>query len=281
VKKALGIFAEIVKKIVDGDLRAVTKLIDANKFDVNTLSDDGKTLLMVAAYAAKKDIIEFLIARGADVNLQDQAGDDALSLAGKADHREIGEYLIDKGAVVRMENRERLFALAETIEPPDIYVCLIKDEPHMVAVLPETTGEQESVIKQAVPACLFRCELHLLSEYPIIHLGLGIPSQILGPSKIHFSIVDTTSNFQNGNFQSWANAVKRACGTFLHIYGPDHRQIASGQLNLPAEIVTDVGEAVARSKQAVKGKSTSPASFRNASQKFYEQHPAPYIGKGL
>lgn len=60
------------------------------------------TPLHFAAQAGQKDIVEFLIAKGADVNAETIKGETPLQFAADNDHKEVVELLIEKGADVSL-----------------------------------------------------------------------------------------------------------------------------------------------------------------------------------
>ena len=63
-----------------GHDRCVEVLLDAGA-DINAQDEVGRTALMEACVAFKKDVIRLLISRGADVNLCDNNGCTALMRA--------------------------------------------------------------------------------------------------------------------------------------------------------------------------------------------------------
>ncbi len=75
--------------------------------DINAVSNDGITPLMLAAQNAKLDVVELLLKHGAKVNAKDNMGKTALDYANKA---EVSDYLkqsvkdsrLDKDGVIKM-----------------------------------------------------------------------------------------------------------------------------------------------------------------------------------
>lgn len=88
---------EIGAAVAGGDTAKVESLLDQG-VDPNSKTDDGKTLLMLAAYLGHTDIAKLLIDKGADVNAKDQDGKTALMYAAEKNNIEIGKLLLEKGA---------------------------------------------------------------------------------------------------------------------------------------------------------------------------------------
>lgn len=83
--------------VANGDTAEVESLLDEG-VSPNSKADDGKTLLMLAAYLGHTDIVELLIDKGADVNGKDQNGKTALIYAVEKGNLEIVKLLLENGA---------------------------------------------------------------------------------------------------------------------------------------------------------------------------------------
>ncbi len=70
----------MINAVMAGDTAKVQSLLDKG-VSPNLKTDDGKTILMLAAYLGKTDIAKLLIERGADVNAKDNDGKTALMYA--------------------------------------------------------------------------------------------------------------------------------------------------------------------------------------------------------
>lgn len=90
-EKAIG------NAVANGDTAKVESLLDQG-VSPNSKTDDGKTLLMLAAYLGHTDIVKLLINYGADVNAKDQDGKTALMYAAEKNNVEIGKLLLENGA---------------------------------------------------------------------------------------------------------------------------------------------------------------------------------------
>ena len=91
--------------------KSISFILDEKLLDVNDVGDGG--FLHFAACACDKDMIDFLIARGADVNKQDEDGQSPISWASADGARGISmiKYLIERhGArIVNVNDDESLF----------------------------------------------------------------------------------------------------------------------------------------------------------------------------
>jgi len=89
--------APVFVSIKDGDLSKLKSLIGSGT-DINTKDDRQKTLLMAAAAAGNKDMVEFLLSKNADVNAKRVDGDTALMAAARSKNIDVFKLLIEKGA---------------------------------------------------------------------------------------------------------------------------------------------------------------------------------------
>ncbi|XP_067654130.1 uncharacterized protein [Haliotis asinina] len=65
----------------DGDLERVKRILSAGHVDINYRGGLSRTPVMVAAWRGHRDVVEFLVGRGADVSLVDGDGDNILHYA--------------------------------------------------------------------------------------------------------------------------------------------------------------------------------------------------------
>jgi ankyrin repeat protein len=84
---------EWVTAIVQRDLDRIEELLPAVD-DVDRCPDDRRTALMLAAGAARHDLLRALVARGAAVNARNERGGTALMYAASAGDRESVELLL-------------------------------------------------------------------------------------------------------------------------------------------------------------------------------------------
>ena len=164
-------------------------------------------------------------------------------------------------------------------KPGTVFVCVLDGEPQAIAMLHEVQAEQLPTIKQSVTrgACLLRGEFFSMPEYPLVHIGLGIPVQFLGGTRFAVSILESVMNFVEANFQDWVAGVEVKKYTLLHVFGPDYSHIATGRMNLGAEIVAGIVDAVNRANSAFEKIPETALDFNKALAAFFEQHPEPFI----
>jgi hypothetical protein len=162
-------------------------------------------------------------------------------------------------------------------QPGVVFLCVLDGEPHAVAVLREVRDEHTATIRRSVGACILRAEFFSMPEYPIVHIGLGIPVEYLGETQVRLAIVDNLVDFMEANFQDWVNAVEAKGYTAMHVYGPEFSHIATGRKALEAEIVASLVGALDRANAACEKIAETALDFKKAGTRFYEQHPDPFI----
>ena len=91
--------------------KEIINLLLENGAEVNVPNNsDGKTPLMHAAYARRKDITALFVKHGAEVNAQDNRGETALMMAAWGP-KDVAELLLDHGADVHLRNNQGETAL--------------------------------------------------------------------------------------------------------------------------------------------------------------------------
>jgi ankyrin repeat protein len=71
---------------------------------INQKNEGNNTALMSACYIGHLDMAKFLISKGADMNVKNETGDTALMLACKREHVDIMRLLLKNGAKVNVQN---------------------------------------------------------------------------------------------------------------------------------------------------------------------------------
>ncbi len=87
----------MVEAVTKGDTAKVQGFLDQG-LSSNLKADDGKSVLMLAAYLGHTDIAKLLIDRGADVNAKDNDGKTPLMYAAEKGNIEMAKLLLEKGA---------------------------------------------------------------------------------------------------------------------------------------------------------------------------------------
>lgn len=163
--------------------------------------------------------------------------------------------------------------------PGIVFVYVLDGEPNAIAMLHEIQPGTLPVIKTSVAegACLLRGEFFSMTDYPLIHIGLGIPVRFTDKTRFDVSILESVVNFAEANFQDWIVAVEAKKHMLLHAFGPDRSHIASGRMNLAPEVVSGIVDAVNQASSTFKQNPQTAADFSRAMSAFFEQHPKPFI----
>ena len=72
--------------------------------DINARNNDGKSGLMSAAAFGHREIVQFLIDKGADISLKDNDGSTAFHFAAEGGHIDILTDLLTQGALIDARN---------------------------------------------------------------------------------------------------------------------------------------------------------------------------------
>ncbi len=88
----------------DNGYKEVVEFLISKGADVNAKSNNGGTPLLRASQNGHKEVVEFLISKGADVNAKSDTGNTPLILSSDHGHKEIVEFLISKGADVNAKS---------------------------------------------------------------------------------------------------------------------------------------------------------------------------------
>jgi outer membrane protein OmpA-like peptidoglycan-associated protein len=87
----------MINAVQNGDTEKVQSLLDKG-VSPNLETDDGKTILMLAAYLGQTDVAKLLIDKGADVNAKDKDGKTALMYAAEKGNVDVAKLLLQNGA---------------------------------------------------------------------------------------------------------------------------------------------------------------------------------------
>jgi ankyrin repeat protein len=98
---------EICHAARDGDLGKLKKLLKSYPHLVSTTYDYGQTPLHWAVKKGHKNVVEFLLAKGADVNAEDQVGQTPTLCAEGDGHADVAALLRKHGGYARNSERRR------------------------------------------------------------------------------------------------------------------------------------------------------------------------------
>ncbi|BES91893.1 Ankyrin repeat [Nesidiocoris tenuis] len=87
----------LVWGIKNGDLDFVKSFVESKEIDINK-EIDGRPPLHYAADYGQRDVIEYLLSKGADINAKDKHGISAVLAAIWEGHTTCVRVLLDKGA---------------------------------------------------------------------------------------------------------------------------------------------------------------------------------------
>jgi ankyrin repeat protein len=116
---------EQIPVTTEGHLKTAAYLIQ-NGANVNEMTRDGNTALILAANLNKLKLVKLLLSKGAGVNAQNQKGDSALIVASTKGYAELICPLIRKGADTHLKDNEGKTALqyAERYDQQEIIKIL-------------------------------------------------------------------------------------------------------------------------------------------------------------
>ncbi|MES5955432.1 ankyrin repeat domain-containing protein [Bacillus fungorum] len=100
----MKILQSITQAVISGNKEEVVEFIKTNPSAVNGFSDDGWTLLHLAAYFGQKEIASFLLESGADIHIRAKNVNENTSLQAAIANKqsELVAFLIEKGADVNV-----------------------------------------------------------------------------------------------------------------------------------------------------------------------------------
>ncbi|MGN4443428.1 ankyrin repeat domain-containing protein [Bacillus cereus group sp. MYBK79-1] len=101
----MGILQSIVQVVISGNKEEVVEFIKTNPSAVNEFSDDGWTLLHLAAYFGQKELASFLLESGADIHsrAKNKSENTPLQAAIANKQSEFVAFLIEKGSDVNVK----------------------------------------------------------------------------------------------------------------------------------------------------------------------------------
>lgn len=170
--------------------------------------------------------------------------------------------------------------IAKTNRVPGTFLaCCLRGEPHALAMPEYVDTDCIPTIKRSVErsACVFRAEFFTQPEYPLVHIGLGLPVKFLEGSKVAFTVVENVANFVEANFQDWVKAIETKRYTMVDVVTQDGNLIASGRTTLEPIIISEIVEAVNKANTYLNMIPQGSQNYKTAVNRFFQQYPDPFI----
>lgn len=157
--------------------------------------------------------------------------------------------------------------------------CRLNGEPHAIAMPEKVDADTVATIQRTVQggACIFRAEFFTQPDYPLVHIGLGLPVRYLEGSQVAFAVLENVANFLEANFQEWVESIETRHYTIVDVVAPDGHLVASGRTRLEPEIIAEVVEGVNQANAFLKTIPPARQNYTTAVARFFEQHPEPFI----
>jgi L-ascorbate metabolism protein UlaG (beta-lactamase superfamily) len=133
------IAGEIHKAAKDGDFETVKKLLQKDPKLLDSGNRLQQTPLLMASFTGHKEIVQFLIDKGAKVNHQDSFGATPLHMAVLGGQKDIVELLISKGADINIKSGNGKIPLQMAFE---------KDNPEIIDIFVKQGLALDSSINQ-------------------------------------------------------------------------------------------------------------------------------------
>lgn len=102
---------QIMQAALNGKLNTVEVALQ-NGFDVNTIDENKRTMLMLSAFNGHRQIVKFLIDKGADLNMRDAINRTALMYASTGPFVSTVEILLKSGAEPNITDDEQNWTAA-------------------------------------------------------------------------------------------------------------------------------------------------------------------------
>ncbi|GAB6460548.1 ankyrin repeat domain-containing protein [Bacillus cereus] len=127
----MEILQSITQAVISGNKEKVVEFIKTNPSAVNEFSEDGWTLLHLAAYFGQKEIASFLLESGADIHIRAKNENENTPLQAAIANKqsELVAFLIEKGSEVNVMQSGGWTGLHEAalLGNEEIIVLLLKN----------------------------------------------------------------------------------------------------------------------------------------------------------
>ena len=190
----------------------------------------------------------------------------------KMEAKQSGTELVQ---IVSIEDIAKLNRVAGTF----LAFCLY-GEPHALAMPNAIDDGQIPALKRSVEGgfCFFRAGFYKQPEFPLVHIGLALSAESTGGARTSNNIiVENVANFTEANFQDWVKAIEAKQQTQIDVVSPDGHLIASGKACIDAQIISDIVKSVDKADELLKTIPRKSQNYNAALEKFYKEHPEPFI----
>ena len=126
VWSSLAFGGEIHDAAARGDLQKVKALLKDHPELVSAKDGDGATPLHRAAEKGRKDVAEWLLAKGAEVNAMENDGYTPLHYAANQGHKDMAAWLLSKGAKINAKDNNGFTPLHVTHNKDVVKLLLAK-----------------------------------------------------------------------------------------------------------------------------------------------------------
>ncbi|KAL3284407.1 hypothetical protein HHI36_018567 [Cryptolaemus montrouzieri] len=101
----------VVDLVKENNREGVLSLLKREKYELNTLDENGLALIHWASDVGSVDILSDLLSYGADINSRDSEGQTALHYAASCGHIDCVRFLLSNGALIGIEDNDGLTAI--------------------------------------------------------------------------------------------------------------------------------------------------------------------------
>jgi tetratricopeptide (TPR) repeat protein len=168
------------------------------------------------------------------------------------------------------------------LSPERLFTCVLGGEPRAVGMA-QVLPDEMPILKQAVDsgACVVRAQLFAMPAYPIVHIGLSVPVRLLPNGSFAAVIMESVTNFGQGNLQEWVAAVEAKGYTVVDLYAADCRHLATGRTTLTTNVTDEIVRAMEQANALLADRDPTRVDhdFARAVDEFYASHPAPFLWK--
>lgn len=168
--------------------------------------------------------------------------------------------------------------IAESNWAPGTILCYaLAGKPHTIAMVHEVQAEYLPLIQTyvALGTCRLRGKFVPMPEYPLVYLGLGPTIRFIDYASNMYAIFECVMNFAEANFQDWVQTLETEKNISLHLMGPDHRHLVTGQVIVDSTTAAGIVSAVNQANSVYGTRRKEDLSFDTARNRFFQEYPDP------